>query len=99
MGAIWNTDLDPHSFYDEHQAHGDLPWVFFVCPAKLANPAACDSKWPHPVHGEENPTRKGVAGQLRGLKEAIGGRWNVAKVNLNRPVVRASVQKDMMPDT
>lgn len=46
---------------------------FFVCPAKLANPAACDSKWPHPVHGEENPTRKGVAGQRRGLKEVIGG--------------------------
>ncbi len=50
---------------------------FFVCPAKLANPVAACQR-PCPVHGEMNPIRKGVAGQRRGLKEAIGGCWNVA---------------------
>ena len=45
---------------------------FFVCPAKLANPVAARQR-PHPVHGEENPTRKGVSGERWGLKEAIGG--------------------------
>ncbi len=46
--------------------------VLLVCPAKLANPVAASQR-PSPVHGELNPTRKGVAGQRRGLKEAIGG--------------------------
>ena len=44
---------------------------FFVCPAKLANPVAACQR-PRPVHGEENPIYKGVAGQRRGLKEVIG---------------------------
>ena len=46
--------------------------ALFVCPAKLANPVAARQR-PHPVHGEENPTRKGVSGERWGLKEAIGG--------------------------
>ena len=46
--------------------------LLFVCPAKLANPVAARQR-PHPVHGEENPTRKGVSGERWGLKEAIGG--------------------------
>ncbi len=46
--------------------------VIFVCPAKLANPVAACQR-PHPVHGEENSTHKGVAGQRRGPKEVIGG--------------------------
>ena len=71
---------------------------FFVCPAKLADPVAACQR-PRPVHGEENPIRKGVGGQRRGLKEAIGGRWNVAKVNPFRLAVGASVQKDVMPDS
>ena len=71
---------------------------FFVCPAKLANPVAARQR-PHPVHGEENPTRKGVSGKRWGLKEAIGGSWSVAKANLIRPIVEASVQKDAMPDS
>ena len=44
----------------------------FVCPAKLANPVAACQR-PHPVHGEENSTHKGVAGQRRGLKERQRG--------------------------
>jgi hypothetical protein len=72
--------------------------ALFVCPAKLANPVAASQR-PHPVHGEENPTRKGVSGERWGLTEAIGGKWSVAKANLIRPIVEASVQKDAMPDS
>ncbi|MEM9369390.1 MAG: hypothetical protein AAGD07_25720, partial [Planctomycetota bacterium] len=47
-----------------------------------------------PVHGELNPIRKGVSGQRWGLKEAIGGRWNVAKVNPIRLVAWTSLRKE-----
>ena len=62
--------------YDPWRAPTQLE-ALFVCPAKLANPVAACQR-PSPVHGELNLIRKGVAGQRWGLKEAIGGRWNVA---------------------
>lgn len=59
--------------FSESSKRGATPApLFFVCPAKLANPVGACHR-PRPVSGEENPTRKGVSGQRWGLKEAIGG--------------------------
>ena len=49
------------------------PWVaLFLFAQRSWQTPSFRKERPRPVHGEENPTHKGVTGQRWGLKEVIG---------------------------